>query len=230
MDRHGVAAYRAVATSAAREASNRHVLVERIRHEAKIDLEVISGEEEARLVRVAVLRALRGLEPPRFILDLGGGSLELSELRGGVLQKSIGLPLGTVRLMEAFRVQGTIHEHTADDLRLHVLSVLRERPAGPAAVRDSPCGRLRWKRGDACRTGVRAKGRRPGNTQSEAAAGSSLANSPAGCGESHEGIFSAPRPRGGHGRRSHRFGDDRAMVAAPVHDHAARGRARRFAL
>jgi exopolyphosphatase / guanosine-5'-triphosphate,3'-diphosphate pyrophosphatase len=125
MDRHDVVAYRAVATSAAREASNCHVLVERIRHEAKIDLEVIHGEEEARLVCVAALRALRGLEPPRFILDLGGGSLELSELRGGILQKSIGLPLGTVRLMEAFCAQNTIHEHTADDLRLHVLSVLQ---------------------------------------------------------------------------------------------------------
>ena len=125
MDRHGVAAYRAVATSAAREARNRHVLVERVRHLARINLEVISGEEEARLVRVATLRAMRNLDPPRFILDLGGGSLELSELRQGVLQRSIGLPLGTVRLMEAFRIQGAIHEHTAEDLKLHVLSVLQ---------------------------------------------------------------------------------------------------------
>jgi exopolyphosphatase / guanosine-5'-triphosphate,3'-diphosphate pyrophosphatase len=125
MDRHGVVAYRAVATSAAREARNRHVLVERLRHQANINLEVISGEEEARLVRVATLRAMRNLDSPRFILDLGGGSLEISELRRGVLQRSIGLPLGTVRLMEAFRVQDAIHEHTADDLRLHVLSVLQ---------------------------------------------------------------------------------------------------------
>jgi exopolyphosphatase / guanosine-5'-triphosphate,3'-diphosphate pyrophosphatase len=125
MDAHGVTAYHAVATSAAREARNSHVLVERLRHVAKINLEVISGEEEARLVRVATLRAMRNLDAPRFILDLGGGSLELSELRRGVLQRSIGLPLGTVRLMEAFRVQGAIHEHTADDLRLHVLSVLQ---------------------------------------------------------------------------------------------------------
>ena len=85
MDAHGVTAYRAVTTSAAREARNRHVLIERIRHQAKIELEVISGEEEARLVRVAVLRALRDFDPPRFILDLGGGSLELNELRRGVL-------------------------------------------------------------------------------------------------------------------------------------------------
>jgi exopolyphosphatase / guanosine-5'-triphosphate,3'-diphosphate pyrophosphatase len=125
MDSHGVFAYRAVATSAAREASNRHVLIERIHQQAKIELEVISGEEEARLVRVATLRALRNFDPPRFILDLGGGSLEISELRKGVLQRSIGLPLGTVRLMEAFQSQGTIHEHCANDIWLHVLSVLQ---------------------------------------------------------------------------------------------------------
>jgi exopolyphosphatase/guanosine-5'-triphosphate,3'-diphosphate pyrophosphatase len=140
MDLHGVTAYRAVTTSAAREASNRHILLERIRHVAKIELEVISGDEEARLVRIAVLRALRDLDPPRFILDLGGGSLELTELRRGVLQESIGLPLGTVRLMEAFHAQGVIHEHTANEIRLHVVSVLqsalptRPRTSGPCAV------------------------------------------------------------------------------------------------
>jgi len=138
MDHHSVLAYRAVATSAAREASNRHVLIERIYQLARIDLEIISGEEEARLVRVATLRALRNFDPPRFILDLGGGSLELSELRKGVLQRSIGLPLGTVRLMEAFHCQDTIHEHVAHDIWLHVLSVLQSavvnRPRSATAI------------------------------------------------------------------------------------------------
>jgi len=140
MDAHGVTAYRAVTTSAAREARNRHILIERIRHQAKIDLKVISGDEEARLVRVAVLRALRDFDPPRYILDLGGGSLEFNELRRGVLHESIGLPLGTVRLMEAFHAQGVIHEHTANEIRLHVLSVLqsalpaRPRPSGAYTV------------------------------------------------------------------------------------------------
>ena len=136
MDSHNVVAYRAVATSAAREARNSHVLVERLRHQAKINLEIISGEEEARLVRVATLRAMKNLDPPRFILDLGGGSLEISELRHGVLQNSIGMPLGTVRLMEAFHVDGAIHEHTADDIRLHVLSVLQS--ALPNRPRPTP--------------------------------------------------------------------------------------------
>jgi exopolyphosphatase / guanosine-5'-triphosphate,3'-diphosphate pyrophosphatase len=140
MDGRGVTAYRAVTTSAAREARNRHLLIDRIRHQGKIDLEIISGDEEARLVRVAVLRALRDFDPPRFILDLGGGSLELNELRNGVLQESIGLPLGTVRLMEAFHAEGVIHEHTANEIRMHVLSVLqsalptRPRSAGAYTV------------------------------------------------------------------------------------------------
>ena len=159
MDAHGVTAYRAVTTSAAREARNGHILIERIRHQAKIDLEIISGDEEARLVRVAVLRALRDFDPPRFILDLGGGSLELNELRRGVLTESIGLPLGTVRLMEAFHAQGVIHEHTANEIRLHVLSVLQS--ALPCRPRSSGvlCRRVRRQRGNAGRTRFGPKSR-----------------------------------------------------------------------
>ncbi len=143
MDRHGVTAYRAVATSAAREARNGHVLIERVHHQAKINLEVVSGEEEARLVRVAVLRAMRGLQSPRFILDLGGGSLELNELRRGVPQGTVGLPLGTVRLMEAYGTRGVIHEHTANDMRRHVVSVLKSAIAsrpGSATALAAACG------------------------------------------------------------------------------------------
>jgi exopolyphosphatase/guanosine-5'-triphosphate,3'-diphosphate pyrophosphatase len=143
MDHHGVTAYRAVATSAAREALNRHVLVNRIRHIARINLEVISGEEEARLVRVASLRALANSEPPQFILDLGGGSLEINELKHGILQRSVGLPLGTVRLMEAFHATGAIHEHTAEDIKRRVLSVLQSAiPNRPRATTASTvaCG------------------------------------------------------------------------------------------
>ncbi len=143
MDHHGVTAYRAVATSASREALNRHVLVDRIRHVARINLEVISGEEEARLVRVASLRALANSEPPQFILDLGGGSLEINEMKHGVLQRSVGLPLGTVRLMDAFHATGAIHENTADDIQRRVLSVLQSAiPNRPRATTASTvaCG------------------------------------------------------------------------------------------
>ena len=55
MDQHHVSAYRAVATAAAREARNYRTLMERIRRKTGIELEVISSEEEARLVCSAVI-------------------------------------------------------------------------------------------------------------------------------------------------------------------------------
>src|ERR1041384_3272937 len=57
-DHHGVSIYRAVGTSAVRNSSNRDVLLHRLYHEAGIELEVIEGEEGARLVRKSVVDAL----------------------------------------------------------------------------------------------------------------------------------------------------------------------------
>src|SRR4029079_10048679 len=74
-DHHGVTIYRAVGTSAVRNATNRDVLLHRLYHEAGIELEVIDGEEEARLVRKSVVHSLGPTgTPPRASLDLGRGS------------------------------------------------------------------------------------------------------------------------------------------------------------
>ncbi len=125
MDHHEVEVYRAVATSAVREARNRLELVRRVRRKASVKLEIISEREEARLVRVAVLHTLGNRLLPRLILDLGGGSLELNFLNGHTAESSHTLPLGAVRLMETYRAQGAISEELEDDLRRHVDAVLR---------------------------------------------------------------------------------------------------------
>ena len=125
MDHYHTSVYRAVATSAAREARNRQTLIDRVRRKAGIALEVITGEEEARLVCKAVLAALQGLMVPRLIFDLGGGSLELNFYRGAALERRIPLPLGTVRLMETYGLEGPIGEDTVEKLRLHTLALLR---------------------------------------------------------------------------------------------------------
>src|SRR5579871_6543865 len=98
MDEFGVTRYRAVATSASREARNRDAFVRRIKQKTGISLEVISSSEESRLGRVAVLAALGPESPPRCIADLGGGSLELSILRDHTVEQSVQLGVGTVRL------------------------------------------------------------------------------------------------------------------------------------
>ena len=94
MEEFGVTRYRAVATSASREARNRDAFVRRIKQKTGIALEVINSSEESRLGRVAVLAALGPESPPRCIADLGGGSLEISILRDHTVEQSAQLPCG----------------------------------------------------------------------------------------------------------------------------------------
>jgi exopolyphosphatase/guanosine-5'-triphosphate,3'-diphosphate pyrophosphatase len=102
MDAAKVDAYRATATSAVREAQNGAVLVERARREAGIELEVIEGVEEARLIQLAVVRRLGLADKRALLVDVGGGSTELTYLDRGSNAFSMSLPVGTVRLLEMY--------------------------------------------------------------------------------------------------------------------------------
>jgi exopolyphosphatase / guanosine-5'-triphosphate,3'-diphosphate pyrophosphatase len=101
MEDHEVDAYRAVVTASTRGASNGQELIQRVHKEAGIRLESIDGIEEARLVALAVSTKI-DLEGHSLIMDLGGGSLELSELDNQTPRFSTSLPIGTVRFLEAF--------------------------------------------------------------------------------------------------------------------------------
>lgn len=100
MDDAKVDAYRATATSAVREAENGATLVERALREAGIELDVIEGVEEARLIELAVVRNLDMGNRRVMLIDVGGGSTELTLLDAGKHTYSISLPIGTVRLLE----------------------------------------------------------------------------------------------------------------------------------
>ncbi len=133
-DQHGVTLYRAVATSAVRGASNRDVLLHRLYHEAGIELEVIEGEEEARLVRKAVTSALGTAAPtPRAILDLGGGSLEVNLMRGSAW-RGYSLPVGTVRLLETFGLDGAIADAEAGMVRRYTATLMQTLARGPSGA------------------------------------------------------------------------------------------------
>ncbi len=96
--------YRAVVTASARSASNADVLFERVREEAGLSLETIDGTEEARLVAMAV-RSVQPVEGRTLLMDLGGGSLEISNI-GDAKGFTVSLAIGTVRLLEAFLEPG----------------------------------------------------------------------------------------------------------------------------
>jgi exopolyphosphatase / guanosine-5'-triphosphate,3'-diphosphate pyrophosphatase len=131
MDRHQVIAYRAVATAAAREVRNYRKLMERIQRKSGIELEVIGSEEEARLVCSAVQWALGDKIQPRVIFDLGGGSLEINFFDRGTLVERVALPLGTIRLMETYSIDGAIDEDSEKRLKMHVLALLKSAMPSP---------------------------------------------------------------------------------------------------
>lgn len=94
---------RAVATSALREASNRDTILRRIEREAGIRVDVISGTEEAYLLARGVASRLDLSEGRSLLVDVGGGSVEVTLIESGNIAVSESYRLGAVRLLEALR-------------------------------------------------------------------------------------------------------------------------------
>ena len=88
----------ACATSAIREAENGGELVDRIRDEAGVDVQVITGAEEARLIFEAIRASVVIDPPPAVAFDMGGGSLEVMVGDRQGLRWSSSVKLGVARL------------------------------------------------------------------------------------------------------------------------------------
>lgn len=116
---------RAVATSAMREAENREVLIDRARSEAGVDVEVISGVEEARLIHLGVLQALEVYDRRLLLVDIGGGSTEVLIGERGETLAATSLKLGAVRLTHRFFPGQHLHPSSIDSCRRHIQSTLR---------------------------------------------------------------------------------------------------------
>lgn len=90
----------ATATSAVRDAANGPAFVSLVRDEIGLDLRVLSGDEEA---TYGVLGVLNNIPMQSgFVLDIGGGSAQLSEVRDRRFLRGAALPLGALRLSEQF--------------------------------------------------------------------------------------------------------------------------------
>lgn len=92
----GVTDLRTVATAAVREAKNAERFVDAVRTRCGLEIEVISGEAEARGAALGVIAGIPGADG--IVGDLGGGSLELIRIAGGEVHERISLPIGALRL------------------------------------------------------------------------------------------------------------------------------------
>ena len=115
---------RAVATSAVREAKNRFEFIRRAKKEAQIDIEVISGVEEARLIHLGVLHGVGEHERPMLLCDIGGGSTEIVLGNDDEVLLARSFKLGAVRLTDRFFGSATLHPSAVSSCRSHVRSTL----------------------------------------------------------------------------------------------------------
>ncbi|CAB4914584.1 unannotated protein [freshwater metagenome] len=92
----------AFATSAIREAKNGSHIIQEINERHQIDLQILTGDEEARMTFLAVRRWLGWSAGKLLILDIGGGSLEIASGVDENPEATLSLPLGAARLTRDF--------------------------------------------------------------------------------------------------------------------------------
>jgi exopolyphosphatase/guanosine-5'-triphosphate,3'-diphosphate pyrophosphatase len=99
---HVVDKVRVVATSAMRDARNAQAFTEWVKSSTGWNVEVISGLEEGRLIHLGVVTHEPGAKGRCLLIDLGGGSCEVTLSDGGLVKEMVSLPLGAVRLQQEF--------------------------------------------------------------------------------------------------------------------------------
>ena len=99
---HAVDAIRVVATSAVRDARNAEAFTAWVKSATGWKVEIISGLEEGRLIHRGVVSNERGARGRCLLIDLGGGSCEVTLSDAGRIREMVSLPLGAVRLQQEF--------------------------------------------------------------------------------------------------------------------------------
>ncbi len=100
IDRNSVTFTKAAATSALREATNADSFADKILHVSGIDVDVISPEEEARLIHLAIASKVNLKNRTALLIDIGGGSTEITLTYDGSIMSTESYRLGAVRLLQ----------------------------------------------------------------------------------------------------------------------------------
>lgn len=126
---------RVVATSAARDVSNRDAFFAGVRQALGVDAEVIDGMEEASLSFAGAISGIQVIDEPVLVIDCGGGSTELVLGRGSSIDSRVSLNIGSVRLRERFLHDDPPTVEQIDDARKYVREALDSCPVDVAAAR-----------------------------------------------------------------------------------------------
>jgi len=101
-----------------REASNKDEVLSRIKSETGLELEIIDGMEEAKIISKATNANFQLVYEDTLFIDVGGGSTEISFFRDGAFVKSKSFPIGTIRLL-----LDKVHSDDWEDMKQWVKSI-----------------------------------------------------------------------------------------------------------
>jgi exopolyphosphatase/guanosine-5'-triphosphate,3'-diphosphate pyrophosphatase len=128
MESYGVSRVRAVATSAVREASNAETFLDRVRVRTGFDVEMIDGSEESRLTYLAVSDQLESHAAfdagCTLLLEVGGGSVDVTRVAKGQPVQAGVYPLGAIRLRQRLGSWHGSHEQRIRLLSAQVANVV----------------------------------------------------------------------------------------------------------
>lgn len=123
---HGAGSVRAVATAAIRNATNGDDVAERLRRLTGLPIEILSGEEEARLGFLGMINTLDISDG--FLIDIGGGSTEISLFLNRSLIRSVSFPFGAVNTTKHFTEGGNVTKEDARRIREMVSAAAKSEP------------------------------------------------------------------------------------------------------
>ena len=126
----------AVGTSALREARNSEGFLKLVQEKLNLSIEVITGEEEAQLSFLAVVRDLREVRESILVVDVGGGSTEFILGMGNQISQWISLPVGSVRFTEQFLQSDPVQEEEWQKMERKIREVVVDipHPQGPFSM------------------------------------------------------------------------------------------------
>ena len=126
--KRGVQKIRFCATSATRDATNRHLFIDGVRERLGVEPEVISGEEEASLSFTGAIQDLSPTDGPFLVVDIGGGSTEFVFGTGNVeFAKSVNI--GCVRMTERHFISDPVHTHEIEKARVDIQEAIAKAAA-----------------------------------------------------------------------------------------------------
>jgi exopolyphosphatase / guanosine-5'-triphosphate,3'-diphosphate pyrophosphatase len=126
VEAQGAELVRAVATCAVREATNSSELIEEVRRRTGVTVDVVSGEEEARLINLAVRSEFPSRLDPLFMVDIGGGSTEFVISNGARVLLTESLPLGVVRLAARYLRSDPLSDRDRKAMKKEIRAVAKK--------------------------------------------------------------------------------------------------------